>query len=149
MGATRRFLTAYLAESGNEPSDLALLTLTDLVHIIVVQKIMRDGTRKIIQISEVVGVCPDNPNKANINDLYIFERTGDAEYDDAGNVVSIKGRHRRVGKLSDKIIRKLELEGVNKSQYAFLTEDVKPDEVEEYTGLNIKGYGMSTEEGNG
>ena len=146
MGATRRFLTAYLAESGNEPSDLALLTLTDLVHIIVVQKIMRDGTRKIIQISEVLGVCKDNPNKADINDLYKFEMTGDTEYDDAGNVKKIHGVHKRIGKLSQKTIDKLRLEGVNPSQYDFMTKDVDEKEVEEYTGENIKGYGMLVKE---
>ena len=142
MGATRRFLTAYLAESGNEPSDLALLTLTDLVHIIVVQKIMRDGTRKIIQISEVLGVCKDNPNKADINDLYKFEMSGDTEYDEKGNVKKIHGVHRRVGKLSQKTIDKLRLEGVNPSQYDFLISEPDGKEIEEYTGENIKGYGM-------
>lgn len=75
-GAIKRFLTAYLAESGNEPSDLALYNITSLCNLVIVQKILRDGTRKIIQISEVVGVKDDNPNAANINDLYKFIVTG-------------------------------------------------------------------------
>lgn len=141
-GAIRRFLTAYLAESGNEPSDLALLTLTDLVKIIVVQKIMRDGTRKIIQISEVIGVDAHNPNKPDINDLYIFELEDNTEYDEAGNVKKIHGKHKRVGKLSPKTIRTLMLEGVTSSQYDFIVKDIDPNEVEEYTGKNIKDYGM-------
>lgn len=140
-GAIRRFLTAYLAESGNEPSDLALMTLTSLVRIIVVQKILRDGTRKIIQISEVVGVDPDNPNKAAINDLYKFVITH-TEYDEQGMVKSINGYHKRVGKLSEGIIDKLKLEGCNESQYDFIVKDPDPEEVEEYTGLNINSYGM-------
>ena len=41
-GAISRFLSAYLACSGNEPSHLALRTLTSLVNVIIVQKIMRD-----------------------------------------------------------------------------------------------------------
>lgn len=141
-GGIRRFLTAYLAESGNEPSELALLTLTDLVDIIVVQKIMRDGTRKVIQISEVVGVDPANPNNPAINDLYKFELANNTEYDASGNVKKINGRHRRVGKLSDKTVEKLSLEGVNFSQYDFITKPVDEAEVESYTGENIKGYGM-------
>lgn len=145
MGATRRFLTAYLAESGNEPSELALLTLTDLVHIIVVQKILRDGTRKVIQISEVLGVCEDNPNMANIRDLYIF-KVGNTEYDAEGNVKKINGVHKRVGCLSAKAIDKLSLEGVNKSQYDFIMDEPTGDEIEEYTGENINGYGMTFEE---
>lgn len=141
-GAIRRFLTAYLAESGNEPSDLALLTLTDLVKIIVVQKIMRDGTRKIIQISEVLGVDDVNPNKPALNDLYIFELEDRTDYDESGNVKKIHGKHKRVGRLSPKTVRTLMLEGVTSSQYDFVNKDVDPDEIEEYTGQNIKGYGM-------
>lgn len=144
MGGMRRFLTAYLAESGNEPSDLALLTLSDLVHIIVVQKIMRDGTRKVIQITEVRGVSKDNPNVADLNDLYIFELSDDTEYDEAGNVSKIHGKHKRVGKLSERTIRKLRLEGVNPSQYDFIVNDPDGTEEETYTGENIRGYGMKT-----
>ena len=140
-GAIRRFLTAYLAESGNEPSDLALMTLTSLVRIIVVQKILRDGTRQIIQISEVVDVEEDNPNKAKINDLYKFVITN-TDYDAQGQVKSINGYHKRVGKLSERIIDKLKLEGCNESQYDFLINDPTPDEQETYTGENINGYGM-------
>lgn len=140
-GAVRRFLTAYLAESGNEPSDLALMTLTSLVRIIVVQKILRDGTRRIIQISEVTGVEDDNPNKAKINDLYKFVITN-TTYDEKGNVKRINGYHKRVGYLSEAIIDKLKLEGVNDSQYDFISEPPAPDETETYTGDNINSYGM-------
>lgn len=143
-GAIKRFQTAYLAESGNEPSHLALSTIVGLVNIIVVQKIMRDGTRKVIQISEVVGVDPNNNEKALLNDLYIFDINGEPEYDEAGNVIKIKGQHRRVGKLSERTIRKFQLEGVPKKRYDFLLKDVKDaaNEVEVYTGNDIERYGM-------
>lgn len=133
-GAIRRFLTAYLAESGNEPSHLALDMLTSLVNLVIVQKIMRDGRRRIIQISEVVGVDPANPNKPLINDLYLYETIGEPEYDESGKVVKINGRHKRVGKLSDRTIRKFRLEGVKTSEYDFLCKDVDPNEIETYTG---------------
>lgn len=142
-GAIKRFLTAYLSESGNEPADLALETLTDLIHLVIVQKIMRDGTRKVLQISEIVGVDPNNPNVPLINDLYVFQRTGDAIYDDKGQCECIPGHHKRVGKLTDKIIKKLEIEGINKSQYDFLLKDVDENEEETYTGENISNYGMA------
>lgn len=140
-GAIRRFLTAYLAESGNEPSDLALRTLTSLVRIVIVQKILRDGTRKVIQISEILGVKEDNPNVAEINDLYKFIITH-TDYDEQGNVKSINGYHKRVGKLSEGIKEKLRLEGVNPSQYDFIDIDVDPNEEESYTGHNISDYGL-------
>ena len=141
-GAISRFLTAYLAESGNEPSHLALKSVTDLVHLIICQKIMRDGSRRIIQISEVLGTQPDNRERAALNDLYIFDIDKEPEYDENGNVVKIHGTHRRVGKISPRMIRKFQLEGVAQSRYDFLLNDPDPTEVETYTGLNIDRYGI-------
>lgn len=141
-GAIKRFLTAYLAESGNEPSELALATLTDLVNIIIVQKIMRDGKRRIIQISEVLGVRDDNPNEPALNDLYIFDINREPDYDEAGNIVKINGEHKRVGKISDRTLRKFQLEGVPSSRYDFLMKEVSNSEVETYTGKNIDRYGL-------
>ena len=144
QGAIKRFMTAYLAESGNEPSHLALATIVDLVNIIIVQKIMRDGQRRIIQISEVCGVDPNDKDKADIRDLYIFDITGEPEYDEAGNVKRIIGEHKRVGRLSDATIRKLKLEGVAESRYDFLLKDPDPNhpDIETYTGQNINRYGL-------
>jgi pilus assembly protein CpaF len=141
-GAISRFLTAYLAESGNEPSHLALATLTNLLNIIIVQKIMRDGSRRVIQISEVIGVQADNENQADINDLYIYDIDRDPEYDANGNVVKIHGTHKRVGRLSEKTVRKFQLEGVAPSRYDFINKPVDSTEVETYTGKNIERYGM-------
>jgi len=142
-GAIKRYQTAYLAESGNEPSHLALSTIVGLVNIIIVQKILRDGSRKVIQISEVVGVDPNNPEEAELNDLYIYDIDREPEYDEAGNVKKIYGTHKRVGKLSERTIRKFQLEGVAKSRYDFLLKDVNETEVETYTGKNIEKYGMN------
>lgn len=142
-GAVSRFLTAYLSESGNEPSHLALATIVSLVNIIIVQKIMRDGYRRIINITEVVGVDPENRDKALLNDLYIFDIDGEPEYDAKGNVKKIHGHHRRVGKLTERTQVKLQLEGVGKARYDFLVKDVDPNEVESYTGDDIDRYGMT------
>lgn len=141
VGAVRRFLTAYLAESGNEPSDLALMTLTDLVKIIVVQKIMRDGRRRIIQISEVCGVMPDNPNMPDVRDLFVFELSDKVDLDEAGNVKKIYGRHKRVGKLSQRTIETLKLEGVPSEMFAFMTTDPE-GEVETYDGKTLEELGL-------
>lgn len=141
-GAISRFLTAYLAVSGNEPSHLALRNITNLLDVVIVQKIMRDGHRRVIQISEILGVDPENENKPLLNDLYLFKITEDPEYDDAGNVKLIHGRHVRVGTLSDKLKERMAIEGVAKSRFDFLTREVDPSEVETYTGKNISHYGM-------
>ena len=142
-GAISRFLSAYLACSGNEPSHLALRTLTSLVNVIIVQKIMRDGKRRIIQISEVIGVDPEDREKPQINDIYRFEIDAEPDYDAAGNVININGHHKRVGKISDKLIRRLQLEGVSSNRFDFLLDDISSTEVETYTGKNIDHYGMT------
>lgn len=110
--------------------------------MIVVQKIMRDGTRRIIQITEVVGVDPQNPEVPLLNDLYIYDIDREPEYDDAGNVKKIYGTHKRTGKLSERTIRKFQLEGVAMSRYDFLLNEPSKTEVETYTGNNIETYGM-------
>lgn len=141
-GAIQRFLTAFLATSSGTPASLALRTLTNFINIIIVQKVLRDGSRRVIQISEVIGVDPDNENKPLINDLYRYDIIGEPEYDANGLVKKIHGVHRRVGKLSDKCIHKMQLEGISASRYDFLTREVDPTEVETYTGENIEKYGM-------
>ena len=141
LGAFERFLTAYMADSG-EGIETALQTLSRLLNIIIVQKIMRDGSRKVLQITEVLGVDPENEKRPLLNDLFVFVPTGDPEYDSDGNVKKIPGVHKRVGKISEKTIRKLRLEGVKSSRYDFLLKDVDPNEVETYTGENIETYGL-------
>jgi len=141
MGALQRFLTAYMAESG-ETIETALPALTSLLNLIIVQKIMRDGTRKVLQITEVIGVDPNDKTRPLLNDLYIFEPTGKTVYDATGKIKEIPGIHKRVGKLSKKTIDKLKLEGVNESRFDFLLKDPDPNEVETYTGENIERYGM-------
>lgn len=134
--AIMRFLVAYLSESGNEPSHLALTTITGIIDVIVVQKKLRDNTRKIIQISEVLGVSDENKETPKINDLYIFDIDQDPIYDEAGNIVEIRGRHKRVGKLQGRAVKKLRLEGVKPSDYDFIVRDVF-DEQETYTGAGL------------
>ena len=104
---------------------------------------MRDGKRRIIQISEIMGVDPEDKDKPLINDLYIFDIDRDPEYDEAGNVVAIHGKHKRVGQLSERTATKLKLEGVAESRYDFLLTPPSKTEVETYTGKNIERYGMS------
>lgn len=135
-GAIQRFLTAYMASSG-EGIETALPTLTSLMQFIVVQNIMKDGSRKVLQITEIIGVDEKNPNKAKLNDIYLFEPVGKPSYDEAGRVTKIPGIHKRVGKLSDKIINKLKLEGVPEEKYRKFTQEVSDTEVETYSGVWI------------
>lgn len=147
-GAITRIQTAYLAMSGNEPASLALKDITDVVDIIIVQKIMRDGTRKILEIAEVGGVDQDNPERPEINMLFKFETTGDTEYNPDGTVKDIPGKHVRVGKISKKLAHKLRIEGISSKRFDFMLKEPEMDSEgnyisdETYTGEHIRNYGM-------
>lgn len=132
--ALKRFLAEYLTASPGEPAELVLETLTEQVDLIITQMKLRDGKRKILQISEITGVSESNRLEPTYNDLYVFEPSGINEYDDNGKLVEITGRHVRVGKISESMCNKLALAGVPRSKYEFLTTE--PDGKEEtYTGI--------------
>ena len=57
--------------------------------------------------------------------------------------MDVPGVHKRVGKLSQRTIEKFKKAGVSEEQYAFLLKDIDPNEVETYTGENIRNYGMN------
>lgn len=141
-GVISRVVTAYLAESGNEPAELAVQEITSVTNLIIVQKIMRDGTRKVLQVTEVIGVDPANPHKALLNDLFIFKEDGEPTYDKQGRVKELPGHHVRVGKLSERTKRKLKLEGIAMSRVDFMLNEPAEDDVQTYTGENIRHYGM-------
>lgn len=147
-GAVTRIQTAYLALSGNEPASLALKDITDVVDIIIIQKIMRDGTRKVLDISEIGGVDPNNPDKPEVFPLFKFVTDGEPIYNPDGTVKEIPGHHVRVGKLSKKLTDQMKLEGISTSRFDFMLTDPLKDsegniiEKETYTGKNIRNYGM-------
>lgn len=119
-GAVWRFVVAYMSASGNNNVALALQQICSLVQVVIVQKIMRDGTRKIIEIGEITGSQGEKPL---INLLYKFEtHPKDNEYDDKGEVTKIAGDHKRVGYLSTSTIDILKLEGVPYDEYSIFED---------------------------
>lgn len=128
--AFKRFLVAY-ATSSKQPPELAAQTLADNMDIVICQRFMNDGSRKVLEIGEIVGVENTEPI---INMLYMFI-PGEPTYDEAGKLVSINGEHRRVGTISEKLQRKFAIAGIKKSQYKFLTVPVEQSKEEQtYTG---------------
>jgi len=126
-GAVWRFVVAYMSASGNNNVALALRQVCDLVQIIIVQKIMRDGTRKIIEIGEITGIDGEKPI---INMLYKFEPDPlNNEYDENGQVTKIAGKHVRVGNLSESTIEVLKLEGVAYDKYHIFEGPAKEESV--------------------
>lgn len=142
LGAIKRVQTAYLAKSGNQPADLALANICGVVNFIIIQHILPDNSRRVLQITEVCGVEENNPNMPKLNDIYVYKFAGKPKYNADGTVKEIPGYHQRVGKLSERTIRKFERAGITREQYDFLLKDVNPNEQEEYTGENIHNYGL-------
>lgn len=148
MGAVERYVEARVNMSGNIPPYMAVQSFVNSVNLIIVQRILRDGTRKVMEITEVLGVDPQNPNLPNLNMLYKFKTTGRAEYHQDGRVAKIPGVHIRVGTLSNRTIDKFEIAGVPPEMYEFLCKPVQSDtngkiipEVETYLGNNVLGLG--------
>lgn len=132
--AITRYLSAYASATG-EPTNLALKKLTNVLQIVIVQKLLRDGTRKVLEIAEILGA---NGTEPDIQLLYKYEADGRVDYEDAEKtkVKKIYGSHKRVGKISEELQARFRLEAIPKERYEFLTRDVDPDEIETYTGKN-------------
>lgn len=130
--AFRRFLTAYTASSGESP-ELAAQTLADNIDIIMVQRFMNDGSRKVLEIAEITGVDSEQKTKPIVNTLYKFI-PGEPTYNPDGTLKSINGKHKRVGVISKDLQERFALAGLKKEDYDFLIKDVGFDKEETYTG---------------
>jgi pilus assembly protein CpaF len=84
------------------PTRVILQQLSSAIRIVVQVSRLQDGTRKIMSISEVLGVRDD---KVQIQEIFAFERTG---VTDAGKV---QGRFHSTG-ITPKIMERLRLAGI-------------------------------------
>lgn len=91
------------------PTRVILQQLASAIRLVVQVSRLQDGSRKIVNISEVVGVHDD---RVDVQDIFIFERTG---VTDAGKV---QGRFRAAGN-SPKVLDRLRVAGVGVSPSIF------------------------------
>jgi pilus assembly protein CpaF len=96
------------------PTRVILQQLTSAIKLVVQVSRLQDGTRKILSISEVLGVRDE---KAHLQEIFTFERTG---VTDAGKV---QGRFRATGAIP-KILDRLRVSGIQLPQNIF--EEVVP-----------------------
>jgi len=87
--------------------------IASAVHLIVAQSRMRDGSRKITHLTEVVGMEGD---KVTLQDIFLFKQTG---VDEAGRVM---GTHAPTGILP-KFLDIIDAEGVELSREIFFPKD--------------------------
>jgi pilus assembly protein CpaF len=91
------------------PTRVILQQLTSAIKLVVQVSRLQDGTRKILSISEVLGVRDD---KVQIQEVFTFERAG---VTDAGKV---QGRFRATGVIP-KIVERLRVSGIQLPQNIF------------------------------
>jgi pilus assembly protein CpaF len=84
------------------PTRVILQQLTSAIKLVVQVSRLQDGTRKILSVSEVLGVKDE---KVEIQEIFTFERTG---VNDAGKV---QGRFRATG-VTPKILERLRVSGI-------------------------------------
>ncbi len=85
------------------PTRVILQQLSSAVKLVVQVSRLQDGSRKIMNISEVLGVKDD---RVDVQDIFVFERTG---VSDAGKV---QGRFRGCGH-EPKILERLRISGIS------------------------------------
>jgi len=96
------------------PTRVILQQLTSAIKLVVQVSRLQDGTRKILSISEVLGVRDE---KVQLQEIFTFERVG---VTDAGKV---QGRFRATG-ITPKILERLRVSGIQLQHSIF--EEVVP-----------------------
>jgi len=126
--AIDRFLTSYLMIS-REPAELALRNICSALKFVIFQEKLADGSRKVTSISEVLK--PEGLS-VKINQIYKFECLDVIEDPETLKVLSVVGRHKRVGALSEPIQQAILKAGIKKDRFSFLTGPPNESEAEEY-----------------
>ena len=91
------------------PTRVILQQLVSAIRLVVQVSRLQDGTRKILSISEVLGV---RDQKVNVQEIFAFERVG---VSDAGKV---QGRFHATG-IVPKILERLRLSGIQLPPHIF------------------------------
>jgi pilus assembly protein CpaF len=91
------------------PTRVILQQLTSAIKMVVQVSRLQDGTRKILSISEVLGVKDE---KVQLQEIFTFERVG---VNDAGKV---QGRYRATG-IAPKILERLRVGGIQLPPHIF------------------------------
>jgi pilus assembly protein CpaF len=122
-GAVWRFAVAYMAAAGLTDSGLALRQICDLVHIVIVQRLMPDKRRRIASICAVLGVNEDGTEPVVVP---IFEyKMFNAEYDSRGMATKFDYAWEMVNPISEHLRKRLEDKGLNPELYADFVDKKK------------------------
>jgi pilus assembly protein CpaF len=99
------------------PTRVILQQLTSAIKMVVQVSRLQDGTRKILSISEVLGVKDE---KVDLQEIFTFDRVG------VSDVGKVQGRYRATGVIP-RILERLRISGIQVPQNIF----------EEVVGVNV------------
>lgn len=118
LDAVGRFATELSSDTGASYIE-AVRLVSGTIDVIISQFKFPDGRRRVMGISEVLGV--DNEGSPKLNQLFRFELSGETRINDSG-LVEVLGSFKQVGTLSEKIKMAFFKSGVSSSQIAEFLE---------------------------
>lgn len=123
LEATGRFATELSSKGGS--IEVYRQIACDVLDIIIAQFRYPDGRRRIIEISEVLGVNPDG--SPNINTLFEFKETGRVTKNKEG-LDEVEGNFVQTGRMSPQMVRKFFRAGVSAHELAeFMTAEMQAE----------------------
>jgi pilus assembly protein CpaF len=140
-----RMVQALMRESPGQSKVDVMETVTTSVDIVVIPSRMKDHSRKILYIAEIVGCKVDNGvARPIINMLYEFKQRGYALDPNTGEMKTF-GEHIRVNPITPELLKKWSRIGMDPDMYEFLSKPVEPS-YDPMTGEKIN-YGIQTYNG--
>jgi pilus assembly protein CpaF len=136
-GTISRLVSAVLGASPNLPLRLVMENIAEALDLIVVQRKQIDKSRRVLYITEVLGVTIDGTAASvKLNNIFEWKVFKEADYcPETGRVLRINGWHVRTSKISEKLVTKYQNFGVHSNEYEFLLGEPTEDEVETYSGM--------------
>jgi pilus assembly protein CpaF len=136
--AIERITQAQMLTSPGATKVDVMQTVCSAVDIVVIPRRMADGSRKIVEVSEIMGVeMREGIAVPKVNQLYVFKQTGyypQVVYDDGtpeGKIDhngKVFGEHWQVGELSDETYERWSKGGMQPEIMEFLTRRLERDE---------------------
>lgn len=103
-----------------------LRSIAKNIDIVIALKRLHDGTRKIMSIEESMGISPSG--EVLVNKIYDYKFTGNADYDEQGNLQKIHGYFQYTNPISDNLKQKFYSVGITPAQLERYTR--KPAEAD-------------------
>lgn len=136
-GLLSRYVTMYISATQGIDRDTAVDILAEFLSIVIIRKKLSDNTRRITEICEINGAKYDEAGHRtfNINPIYSFIRDKDTIEKSSTGAISrkslkraVKGRHYRVGSISDRLCQDLFDAGFDEATIDFLRRPLKRDD---------------------